>query len=133
MPEALFNTLQEDKPIEWTESEIKDYIATRGEFNSGRIAYLLKNDFTNTSTSINTSTIKTPISASLATNPTPQPILPTQPTSSIQPTLSNQGFGKELINLIKMYIEDNKYNGEDDNFNFKFIIFYDLYSKANVP
>ena len=108
-------------------------MAIGGEFNSGRIAYLLKNDFTNTSTSINTSTIKTPISASLATNPTPQPILPTQPTSSIQPTLSNQGFGKELINLIKMYIEDNKYNGEDDNFNFKFIIFYDLYSKANVP
>jgi len=32
-----------------------------------------------------------------------------------------------------MYIEDNKYSGEDDNFNFKLTIFYGLYSKANIP
>ena len=32
-----------------------------------------------------------------------------------------------------MYTEDNKYSGEDDNFDFKLIIFYDLCSRANVP
>ena len=32
-----------------------------------------------------------------------------------------------------MYTEDNKYSGEDDNFDFKLTIFYDLYSRANVP
>ena len=32
-----------------------------------------------------------------------------------------------------MYIKDNKYNGEDDNFNFELTIFYDFYSKANMP
>ena len=74
MLEALYNTLQEDKPIEWTESEIKDYIATRGEFNLGRIAYLLKNNFTSIST--NTSTIATPILTLLAINPTLLMILP---------------------------------------------------------
>jgi len=37
------------------------------------------------------------------------------------------------MNLIKMYTEDNKYSGEDDNFNFKLTIFYNLCSRANVP
>jgi len=30
-------------------------------------------------------------------------------------------------------MEDNKYSGEDDNFNFKLTIFYNLCSRANVP
>ena len=32
-----------------------------------------------------------------------------------------------------MYIEDNKYSGEDDNFDFKLTIFYDLYNRADMP
>ena len=35
MPEALFNTLQENNPIEQIKSKIKDYIVTRGDFNLG--------------------------------------------------------------------------------------------------
>ena len=54
-------------------------MATREEFNLGRIAYLLKNDFASTSTSTSTSTIKTPTLTLPAINPTPQPILPIQP------------------------------------------------------
>ena len=68
MLKAFYNTLQEDKPTEWTKSKIKDYIATGGEFNLGQITYLLKNNFTSIST--NTSTITTPILTSLAINPT---------------------------------------------------------------
>ena len=30
-------------------------------------------------------------------------------------------------------MEDNKYSKEDNNFNFKLTIFYDLYSRANIP
>src|SRR6266571_8467147 len=30
-------------------------------------------------------------------------------------------------------MEDNKYSGEDNNFNFKLTIFYDLYSRVDVP
>ena len=32
-----------------------------------------------------------------------------------------------------MYIKNNKYSGEDDNFDFKLTIFYDFYSKADIP
>ena len=39
----------------------------------------------------------------------------------------------ELINLIKIYIEDYKYSKENNNFNFKLTIFYNLYSRANIP
>jgi len=30
-------------------------------------------------------------------------------------------------------MEDNKYSGEDNNFDFKLTIFYDLCSRADVP
>ena len=30
-------------------------------------------------------------------------------------------------------MEDNKYSGEDDNFDFKLTIFHNLYNKANIP
>jgi hypothetical protein len=36
-------------------------------------------------------------------------------------------YNKELINLIKLYINESKYNGENDNFDFKLIIFTDFY------
>jgi len=54
--EALLNTLQEEDPIEWTKLKIRECIATRGEFNLGRITYLLKNNFASISTSTSTST-----------------------------------------------------------------------------
>jgi hypothetical protein len=36
-------------------------------------------------------------------------------------------YNKELINLAKLYINEFKYNSKNDNFNFKLIIFIDLY------
>jgi hypothetical protein len=36
-------------------------------------------------------------------------------------------YNKELINLIKLYINKAKYNSENNNFDFKLIIFIDLY------
>jgi len=158
MPEALLNTLQEEDPTEWTKSKIREHIATGGKFNSGRINYLLKNNFTSTST-IETLTLISPtINPTLLTIPPTNPVLPTiLPTATLQPTPTpplqresnyidltlqpepprgqsqSQGFGKELTNLAKMYTEDNKYSGEDDNFDFKLTIFYDLCSRADVP
>jgi hypothetical protein len=38
-----------------------------------------------------------------------------------------------LANLAKIYIEDSKYSRENDNFDFKLIIFHNLYRRANVP
>ena len=36
-------------------------------------------------------------------------------------------YNKELLNLIKLYINKAKYNSENNNFDFKLIIFIDLY------
>jgi len=35
-------------------------------------------------------------------------------------------YGKELANLAKLYTNESKYSGENDNFNFKLTIFTDL-------
>jgi hypothetical protein len=44
-----------------------------------------------------------------------------------------QSFGKELANLAKIYMEDSKYSRENNNFDFKLIIFYNLCRRANIP
>src|SRR6202021_1919224 len=42
-------------------------------------------------------------------------------------------YNKELGSLVKYYTEESKYNGENDNFDFKLTIFYDLCTKAAIP
>jgi hypothetical protein len=44
-----------------------------------------------------------------------------------------QGYGNSLATLEKMYKEDYKYNGQNDNFDHKLGIFYEICMKANVP
>ena len=41
-------------------------------------------------------------------------------------------YGKELANLTKLYIDESKYSGENDNFDFKLTIFTDLCQKADI-
>jgi hypothetical protein len=41
-------------------------------------------------------------------------------------------YSKELANLAKLYIDKAKYNGENNNFDFKLTIFIDLCQKANI-
>ena len=36
------------------------------------------------------------------------------------------------MNLVKLYTDESKYTRQDNNFDFKLIIFYDLYSRASV-
>jgi hypothetical protein len=36
-------------------------------------------------------------------------------------------YSKELVNLAKLYTNKAKYNNKNNNFNFKLIIFIDLY------
>jgi hypothetical protein len=36
-------------------------------------------------------------------------------------------YSKELVNLVKLYTDKAKYSGENDNFDFKLIIFINLY------
>src|SRR6202041_2790839 len=42
-------------------------------------------------------------------------------------------YGKELANLAKLYTDESKYSGENDNFDFKLTIFTDLCQKADIP
>ena len=43
------------------------------------------------------------------------------------------GYGKELANTAKLYIDDQKYSGISGNFDFKLTIFYDIYNRADIP
>ena len=41
-------------------------------------------------------------------------------------------YGRDLATLAKMYMEESKYSKEDNNFNYKLIIFNNLYNKVNI-
>jgi hypothetical protein len=43
------------------------------------------------------------------------------------------GYGRELANLAKLYSDDAKYSGENDNFSFKLTMFNDMCDRADVP
>jgi hypothetical protein len=43
------------------------------------------------------------------------------------------GYKKELVNIAKLYTDNQKYSGISGNFNFKLIIFYNIYKRADVP
>ena len=45
----------------------------------------------------------------------------------------SKGYRRELSIIIKIYIEESKYKGDKDSFNFKLTIFYDIYGRVNVP
>ena len=47
--------------------------------------------------------------------------------------LPSQNYGKELANLAKLYTENTKYSGDNDNFDYKLMIFYNLCEKAALP
>ena len=49
-----------------------------------------------------------------------------------QPTQAKT-YGKELANLAKLYTDESKYSGENDNFDFKLTIFTDRCQKADIP
>ena len=55
-------------------------------------------------------------------------------TLALQPAhLTKRDFSKELINLAKIYIDKSKYTRQDNNFDFKLIIFHDLCGRVSIP
>src|SRR6266702_6376297 len=42
-------------------------------------------------------------------------------------------WGKEISNAAKMYTKELKYNGINSSFNYKLIIFYNIYNQSNIP
>ena len=55
-------------------------------------------------------------------------ILNTQPIKAKAIT-----YSRDLVSLVKIYIKESKYSKEDDNFNYKFLIFNNLYNRVDIP
>jgi len=41
-------------------------------------------------------------------------------------------YSRDLVTLVKIYIEESKYSREDNNFNRKLIIFNNLYNRVDI-
>ena len=126
--------MQEEEPAEWTIQEIEEYIRTIGRFNSVQINYMLgQND---AASSAHTRTAVPPDLPDL-----PDPLDPSDFPDPYQRSVSKepgqpareQSFSKELINLAKIYTDKSRYNGENDNFDYKLVIFHNLYSRVDIP
>jgi hypothetical protein len=138
--ESLYNTLQEDEPTEWTAQEIEEHLQTVREFKSGRLNYMLSRDNNEVASSVHARTTVPP-------DPDPDPPDPLDPsdfpdpyqhrtehrTESVNKAPVSQSYGKELANLAKMYTDESKYSGENDNFDYKLVIFNDMCSRVDIP
>lgn len=118
---SLYGTTQEEDQATWSMKEIQDHIDIEGPFLSYRINRLLEKK----------SAQPTAQPQHITAPKTPQTV-PNQPVPYPQ-TPPSQNFGKELANLTKLYTKDTKYSGEDDNFDYKLMIFHDLCEKAALP
>ena len=142
--------------MEWLDAEIQLYIDNEGSFNSYIINRRLK---LRLSTPLTASTTPVPIPAVLNDPPTTKPPSPTNvtapstdvtapPTNVTAPStdvtappinvtapikvIAAVNYGRDLVTLVKIYTEESKYSGEDDNFNRKLIIFNDLYNRVSI-
>jgi hypothetical protein len=152
--QALFQTLQEDDLAPWSETEIRECLKTGETFDSRRIDYILNEGKVSTRT-LTHSTAAASTTAAAAGIPTeasehvnhPRSERPEaeqyenehpeheQPKAEQPPEKQQQqqGHGKELANLARLYTDDMKYSGENDNFNFKLTMFHDLCNRADIP
>jgi len=150
--QALYQTLLEEDLAPWSETEIRECLKKGEKFDSARIDYILNNgekpSVPTPSTSVTTPSIPPPsIPTPIPPIPTPIPSTNTdipepvdKPEQSVtkqgteQPLeQQQQGYGKELANLARLYTDDMKYTGENDNFDFKLTIFHDLCNRADIP
>ena len=54
----------------------------------------------------------------------------TAPPTNVTATVN---YGRDLATLAKMYTEESKYSGKDNNFNYKLTIFNDLCNRVGIP
>ena len=65
-----------------------------------------------------------------STNVTTPPINVTAPPIKVTAAIN---YSRDLATLVKIYMEESKYSGEDDNFNRKLTIFNDLCNRVSIP
>jgi len=46
--------------------------------------------------------------------------------------IATSNYGRDLVTLVKIYIEESKYSGEDNNFDHKLTIFNDLCDRVKI-
>jgi hypothetical protein len=133
--------------MEWLDVEIKLFISTEGPFNLYTINHRLKSHLLTPLTSptltpavlnnlpmaeppspINTTAPPINIMAP-STNVTASPINVAAPSIKVIATIN---YGRDLATLVKMYTEESKYSGEDDNFDRKLTIFNNLYNRISI-
>ena len=60
----------------------------------------------------------------------PSPTNVAAPSTKVTTTIN---YGRDLATLAKMYTEESKYSGEDNNFDRKLTIFNNLYNRVGIP
>ena len=140
--------------MEWLNKEIKLYINNKGLFNLYIINCYLKSRLltplmspTLTLAVLNDFLIaKLPLLINITApyidvtapfiNVTAPSINVTAPlidvTASFIKVIATANYSRDLVTLAKMYTEESKYSKENNNFNYKFIIFNNLYNKVSI-
>jgi len=54
-------------------------------------------------------------------------------TANTDPTMHLPIYSKEAATIAKIYIDDQKYDGVSNSFNFKLTIFYNICKRASLP
>ena len=67
-------------------------------------------------------------------------LLSPPPTQYLYPSTANTNsaihppmYSKEAATIVKIYTDDQKYNGVSNSFNFKLTIFYDICRRSSLP
>jgi hypothetical protein len=142
--ECLEAVLKEDTPSDWTGEEIVEHIRKVGPFNSAVINHILAQGDVKTVGSTSKPEPE-PDPADPSAQPDPRRTYTPPGEPQYQGEREQRGYqqfgytekeqkgGRELANLVKMYTDESRYSGEDDNFDYKLIIFHDLCDRADIP
>ncbi|POS82713.1 hypothetical protein EPUL_005350, partial [Erysiphe pulchra] len=121
----------------WTEDQIKKTLKDKSfKFTSGKILWLLENDYGHEGPEIKPKLITVHSDDTRKEESLKAPV--TQESTAITLQSHHQqsnnlvDIGRQSGNLSKIYTEDMKYSGENDNFAYKLMIFNDNCSRAGV-
>jgi hypothetical protein len=140
---GLYDAAHEEEQAIWPQDQLRKQIEI-GPFHSILAKQAATTISTNQPTTLATKKVDTSASASVSTHmPTPsrsspQTIPPfeastAQALPATQAPSALSGLGREVANLAKLYTDEQKYSGENDNFEYKLNIFNNACKRADIP
>ena len=123
----LFELLQENEPAKQPANDLPT--ATAIKISATQPTGTSAIQLTRTSTIQPTGTSAIQPTGTSAIQPTEQT---TQLDFQPQPT-ATEDYSRQIATLLKLYTDKMKYNGQKDNFDFKFKVFQTYYVQASVP